>query len=84
MLNDNAVIVFLSETDLLSVLKLNLDYGDVINYSDCTILKKCKILELIELSVLIRTSTKLKVLKESISNTFFTYKTYISSVTFQL
>lgn len=39
ILNDNTLIMFLSESDLRSTLKLNQDYGNAINYSDCTILK---------------------------------------------
>ena len=39
ILNNNTLIIFLSENDLISALKLNQDYGNAINYSDCTILK---------------------------------------------
>lgn len=39
ILNNNTLIVFLSESDFFDALKLNQDYGNAINYSDCTILK---------------------------------------------
>lgn len=39
LLNKNTKIIFLSKSDLISALMLNWDYGNSINYSDCTILK---------------------------------------------